>query len=143
MTLATRSLPPLPAAMASNPPSPEQRLADRTTQIRNPRYSARRRRGSKADNRFIILNEFVDCTMATVSATEALVWFVLYRDVRDGIATTSQSEIARRIGKSERQVRRLLNKLIESGTVSIIQRGGKGRPSRYRVMANRGHSDGK
>ena len=60
----------------------------------------------KAGDRFAVLNAFVDCTAGRLSRGEILVWLVLYRDTRNGIAKTSQADIARRAGISDRTVRR-------------------------------------
>ncbi len=64
---------------------------------------ARRRTG----DRFAVLNAFVDFTLAGLTRNEIAVWLVLYRDTKpDGTARTSQVDMARRVGKSDRTVRR-------------------------------------
>jgi hypothetical protein len=64
-----------------------------------------------------------------------LTWLVLYRDTkRDGTATTSMSDIARRIGASRRAVVSALGRLIDRGTVRIVRKGGRDAgPTRYTV----------
>lgn len=66
---------------------------------------------------------------------EIAVWLVLYRDTKqDGTARTSQADMARRVGTSDRTVRRALDKLERRGLLKVTYRGGIGRgPSAYRV----------
>jgi hypothetical protein len=92
------------------------------------------RKNPKAGGRFAMLNAFVDFTMATLRRNELAIWLVLFRDSRDGIARTSQTDIARRIGASDRTVRRIVQKLERYGLLKVIYRGGLSRgPSSYRV----------
>src|SRR5262249_10511530 len=87
-----------------------------------------------AQGRFGLLNAFVDCSMAGLSRAEMAVWLVLFRDCRDGTATTAQSSIAQRAGCNARTVRRALARLERAGLVETLFRGGLRRgPSRYRV----------
>ena len=85
-------------------------------------------------NRFGILNGFVDCAMPGLSRVELGTWLVLYRDTRQGVAVTSQADIARRIGATDRAVRSAIGRLAKLGLVVVIRRGGllQG-PSKYRV----------
>jgi len=88
-----------------------------------------------AHNRFAVLNAFVDCTAGGLSRGEILVWLVLYRDVRNGIAETSQANIARRIRRTDRTVRRIIGKLEQRGLLKKVCRGGLSRgASKYRVF---------
>lgn len=110
-----------------------------------PMYTAdeigRKARGSKpkgkSNDRFAVLNAFVDFTMANLDHPSRSVWFVLYRDTRpDGLARTSQGDIARRIGMSDRTVRRVIHNLESLGLLTVTYRGGLGgRLSVYRVHA--------
>jgi predicted transcriptional regulator len=85
--------------------------------------------------RFAVLNQFVDFTLATLSRAELAVWLVLYRDTRDGTATTSYDDLARRVGCNRRNVGRALKRLIALGLVRVEHQGGLGRgASRYRVQ---------
>ena len=74
--------------------------------------------------RFETLNNFVDFTAAALSRSEVLVWLILYRDTRNGIAKVSQADIARRGGMNARSVRRALEKLESSALVTVAKRGG-------------------
>lgn len=93
----------------------------------------------KAGGRFAVLNAFVDFTLADLGRAEIAVWLVLYRDCRDGIARTGQTDLARRAGVSRRTVGRALRRLEKRGLVKIVHRGGLGRGlSRYRVRGLNG-----
>lgn len=85
--------------------------------------------------RFAVLNAFVDFSMASLDHPSRSVWLVLYRDTRpDGLARTSQADIARRIGMSVSTVKRALHRLETLELVSVKYRGGLGgRLSVYRV----------
>lgn len=87
----------------------------------------------KAGGRFAVLNAFVDFTAGTLNRSEILVWLVLYRDCRDGIARTSQADIARRGGICARTVRNAIKGLERRGLLKVVHRGGLNRgPSIYR-----------
>jgi hypothetical protein len=88
----------------------------------------------KTAERFAVLNSFVDFTIAGLSRNEIAVWLVLYRDTKNGTARTSQADMARRIGTSDRTVRNALRQLAEKELLRVAYRGGIGRgPSRYHV----------
>lgn len=70
---------------------------------------------------------FVDETMATLSSSEMKVWLILFRDARDGVASTAQSEIARRSGIHRVTVSRIAKQLVERGLLKLRRRGGLGR----------------
>jgi hypothetical protein len=115
-----------PRDAANGEPIRHQRALDKAMGKRN-----RRGRG----DRFGVLNAFVDFTMKELSRSEALVWLVLFRDTkRDGLARTSQADLARRAGMNDRTVRRAIDRLQERGLLDVVQRGGLRRgPSSYRV----------
>lgn len=86
--------------------------------------------------RFGVLNSFVDVTMRSLRGAALEVWLVLFRDVRDGVATTSHSRIATRTGRSRRTVIRAIKKLEAAGLVDVIHRGGlNAGTNHYRVNA--------
>lgn len=88
----------------------------------------------KAANRFAVLNGFVDVTMGELSRAEIATWLILYRDVRNGTARTSQTDIARRGGMSTRTVKRAIERLRGRGLLTVVRRGGlRQGPSTYRV----------
>ena len=85
-------------------------------------------------NRFAILNTFVDTAAGELTRSEILVWLVLYRDTRDGLAGTSQADIARRAGTTDRTVRRVIGRLERRGLLTTVYRGGLNRgTSKYRI----------
>jgi len=90
----------------------------------------------KAGDRFRLLNAFVDFTLADLDRGELAVWLVLYRDSRDGVAQVSQVAIARRIGITDRAVRKAIGRLADKGLVKVVRQGriGKG-ASAYRIRA--------
>ncbi len=96
-----------------------------------PAINAKRR----SQRRFEEFNSFVDVTMGDLQRSELLVWLVLFRDARDGVARTSRVDVARRARVSEKSVTRAIAKLIERGLVRLVYRGGINRGiSRYAIL---------
>jgi hypothetical protein len=89
----------------------------------------------RSKGRFGVLNAFVDYSLAGLVHSNRSVWLVLFRDTRpDGLARTSQTDIARRIGMSARTVKRAVHNLESLGLLTVKYRGGLGgRISVYRV----------
>ncbi|HVA50206.1 MAG TPA: helix-turn-helix domain-containing protein [Pirellulales bacterium] len=89
----------------------------------------------KSGDRFAILNAFVDFTAVSLPRAELLVWFTLFRDTKpDGLARTSQADLARRAGVNLRTVKRAVASLEDRGLLKIVRRGGLRRGvSSYRV----------
>lgn len=84
--------------------------------------------------RFATINSFVDCSLAELSRSEALTWFVLWRDTKDGTVRTSIADVARRIGASRRAVIDAVAKLRKRKLLTLVFRGGINRGvSIYRV----------
>lgn len=113
--------PPPLTAMNRTTPSPERMTAAKTPKT----------------PRFPVINGFVDFSLKDLRGADIAVWLVLWRDTkRDGIARTSQADLAKRAGLNERTVRRALKKLTKAGLVDVVHRGGVSYgPSRYRVHA--------
>jgi hypothetical protein len=86
-------------------------------------------------DRFATLNAFVDFTMQGLSRAESLVWLILFRDTKpDGIAQTSQADLARRAGVDVRTVKRAVTRLSRQGLLTVVFRGSLRRgPSAYRI----------
>ncbi len=78
-------------------------------------------------DRFATINAFVDCSLADLTRAEALTWFVLWRDTKDGTVRTSAADIARRIGVTRRAVTDALAGLRKRGLLTLIHRGGMNR----------------
>jgi hypothetical protein len=85
--------------------------------------------------RFQCINAFLDVTMAGLPPAERAVWLLLWRDTKpDGLARTSQSDLARRAGCNPRTVRRAIVALQLAGLLSVVRQGGLNRGlSVYRV----------
>ncbi len=77
-----------------------------------------------AAGRFAGLNAFIDATAGTLERSELLVWLVLFRDERHGIARTGQADIARRTRLGERTVRMAIASLRKRGLLEVARRGG-------------------
>ena len=90
---------------------------------------------SATRNRFAVLNAFADFTLRTLDRTGVAVWLLLWRDTKaDGLAKTSQADLARRAGISDRTARRAIDRLQRAGLLSVVHRGGLRRGvSTYRV----------
>ena len=89
----------------------------------------------RSQRRFEEFNSFVDATMGDLLQSELLVWLVLFRDARDGVARTSRVDIARRAKVSEKTVTRAIASLIKRKLVQLLFRGGINKGvSRYAVF---------
>lgn len=94
--------------------------------------------GRQAGDRFAVLNAFVDFTLRELTRAELAVWLALYRDTKaaDGLARTSQADLARRAGVNVRTAKRAVAKLCRRGLLAVAYRGSLRRgPSAYRVRA--------
>lgn len=100
------------------------------------RYGKSKPNGHRqAGARFQSVNAFLDVTAKDLDRAELLVWLLLWRDTKpDGLARTSQADMARRAGVSDRTVRRALRRLDRLGLLVVVRRGAlRGGPSVYRV----------
>jgi hypothetical protein len=87
-------------------------------------------------DRFGAINSFVDVTLRSLTRTEALVWVVLWRDTRHGLARTSYAGLARTSGCRRATVGIALRSLREKGLLEVVRRGGKGQGSNvYRLRS--------
>jgi hypothetical protein len=89
----------------------------------------------KTGDRFAVVNSFLDFTAGGLSRAAALTWLVLWRDTKpDGVARTSQADLARRIGANPSTVKRAVAALVKAGLLAVVYRGSLRRgPSAYRV----------
>lgn len=92
-------------------------------------------------DRFGTLNAFLDFTMAGLRPSERAVWLLLWRDTKkDGIARTSETDLARRAGCCVRMIRYALTALADRGLLRIVSRGRlRTGPSSYRVFGLADH----
>jgi len=118
--------------MEPRPPRPIRLDATEGNGERTRKGSGKR---TAAGQRFKVVNTFVDFTLRTLRRNEIAVWLILWRDTRDGISRTSQTDIARRAGVTKRTVVRTIGRLELKGLLRIIRRGGiNSGPSTYRVQ---------
>jgi Helix-turn-helix domain len=98
---------------------------------------AKRRKGKGTGDRFQVINAFADFTLASLDRAAMAVWLLLWRDTKkDGTARTSQADLGRRAGVSERTVRRAVRRLADQGLLTVVYRGSLRRgASAYRVHA--------
>jgi predicted transcriptional regulator len=83
-------------------------------------------------------NRFVDEAGRGLSDGEFKVWCALFRFASDGFARVSKATVGERVGKSERQVARLITSLIKKGLVKQERQGGYKRGSNvYRLGIKR------
>ena len=127
MTTRNGSSPTLDGCAVLPPMQPSENPAAQTQPQRKPNHA-------KTRDRFALLNAFVDMTAGELPRSGILVWLVLYRDTRNGIAETSQDDIARRAKLSPRTVRSTIGRLAKRGLLALVYRGGLNRGvSKYRV----------
>ena len=114
---------------------PMEQSRHRPASTTNSKASDKPKRTAATSNRFGELNAFVDCSMADLSRAEALTWFVLWRDTKQGgTVRTSSTDIGRRIGVSRRAVTNALAGLRKRGLLRLVHQGGfTGGVSVYRV----------
>jgi hypothetical protein len=88
-----------------------------------------------ARGRFATVNAFADFTLTGLCRAEIAVWLLLWRDTKaDGLARTSQADLARRAGCDVSTVKRAVRRLVRVGLLDIARRGRLGAgPSAYRV----------
>jgi len=91
--------------------------------------------GRKTGDRFAVLNTFADFTMGKLSRAEIAVWLLLWRDTKpDGLARTSQADLARRAGSHVSTAKRAVARLVRQRLLTVVFRGSLRRgPSKYRV----------
>lgn len=119
--------------IASAQGSPAATAAERQPRSRRG-YPGRDRR---PQDRFRVLNAFVDEQMCSVSPNAAKAWFVLYRDTKpDGLARTGLSDMAARMGCSVSTAKRAVRELRKRNLVTPVRKGAPGRgPNVYSVNA--------
>lgn len=114
---------------------PMEPLRLRTTPNNGKAEKPKRKDRSATRNRFAVLNAFADVTLRSIDRAGIAVWLLLWRDTKaDGLAKTSQADLARRAGISDRTARRAIDRLRRAGLLTVVHRGGLRRGiSSYRV----------
>lgn len=132
--MTTRNHPPtLPGCDVLPPMEPgngsQRRDRDK---LGGPKGKPKRR---KAGERFAVLNNFADFSLAALTRAEIAVWLLLWRDTKpDGLARTSQADLARRAGIAPRTAKRAIASLVRQGLLAVVFRGSLRRgPSKYRL----------
>ncbi len=117
---------------AGRPPVPAGHHGDRS-KAKHPNGTPPARR--KTAGRFATLNAFVDFTAGGLTRSEILVWLILFRDTKpNGLARTSQADLARRAQANVATVKRAVKGLRRRGLLAVVFRGSLRRgPSIYRV----------
>jgi hypothetical protein len=115
------------------PPMPEAGPGSPCKQKRARAQGARPKGSSRG--RFQCINAFLDVTMSRLDRADLAVWLLLWRDTKeDGLARTSQADLARRAGCNPRTVRRAIAALQRAGLLNVVRQGGLNRGlSVYRV----------
>ena len=111
----------------------EQRAAEAASRPAGGRSPAKAAR--KSADRWGTFNGWVDATAGELSRAELLCWLVLFRDVRNGVARTGMTDIARRAKLTRRGVVKAISGLKEKRLIEVVTRGSKdGSPNVYRVF---------
>jgi len=127
------SKPTLPGCSVLPPMTPGRTVAENSGAAGKAKGKPARR---KAGGRFAVLNAFIDFTMRELSRAEIVVWLILFRDTKaaDGLARTSQADMARRAGLNARTVKRAVGSLQRRRLLRVVRRGGlRQGPSACRV----------
>ena len=104
--------------------------------IRSPGNASKTKGKPSSRGRFESINAFIDKTLATLERAELACWLILWRDTKpNGLARTSQDDLAHRAGCNPRTVRRALARLEKKGLLCVVTQGGwPRRLSVYRVL---------
>ena len=113
--------------------SAAQRAAEAASRPADARSAQKSTR--KSPDRWATFNGWVDATAGELSRAELLCWLVLFRDVRNGVARTGMTDIARRAKLTRRGVVKAISALKEKRLIEVVTRGSKGgSPNVYRVF---------
>ncbi len=97
------------------------------------------KKSTKYHERWMVFNRLIDVEQRHLTDSEFRVLLTLFRDAKNGIARTAQTDLARRTGKCRGTVVRAIKKLIEKDVIEIVTQGGLFGPegqkevSRYRI----------
>jgi biotin operon repressor len=102
----------------------------------SPAGAARTTKRRTAGDRFVVINTFADFTLRELSRAEISVWLLLWRDTKpNGLARTSQANLAARAGVTVRTIERTIRTLQDRGLLVVVRRGQlQAGPSTYRVL---------
>ncbi len=97
------------------------------------------KKSTKYHERWMVFNRLIDFDQRHLTDSEFRVLLTLFRDSKNGIARTAQSDLAKRTGKCRGTIVRAIKKLVDKGFVEIVTQGGlfgpegKKEVSRYRI----------
>jgi DNA-binding transcriptional ArsR family regulator len=101
-----------------------------------PSHAAAKKPVSAVVKKVLAANRFLDKHARTLTSAAVVVWVMLWRDERDGVARTAITDLARRAGVSEATIKRALRALRAGGHLRELRRGYPTRgPTVYRVVA--------
>lgn len=87
--------------------------------------------------RWLTFNTFVDRVARHLELHEQAVWVVIFRAVQDDTAEIGVEDIATKINRSARTVKRAVDRLVAVGLLERLRRGTKqSGPTRYRLEAD-------
>lgn len=114
----------------------EERAAQRAAEAASRPVDARsaRKANRKSPDRWATLNEFVDVIAPAITKTESLVWLLLFRHAKGGVAETSQRTIATALQIQRTSAARALAGLVDCGLVwPVYKSSSRGAPSKYGI----------
>ena len=82
---------------------------------------------NRLEQKIKLLNRFVDETLIGLEPLTALLWVVLYREARNGVAEISHGQLAEIMGVSDRTICRHIEVLIANRLLRKLKTGGYGR----------------
>lgn len=92
------------------------------------------REPGRLEKKIKLLNRFVDETQIGLEPFTALLWVVLYRESRNGVAEISHGQLAKIMGVSGRTICRHIEVLIANKLLRKLKTGGYGRGcNRYQL----------
>lgn len=97
------------------------------------------KKSTKYHERWMLFNRLIDVEQRRLTDSEFRVLLTLFRDSKNGIARTAQSDLAKRTGKCRGTIVRAIKKLIEKDIIEIVTQGGLFGPegqkevSQYRI----------
>lgn len=88
------------------------------------RAEAKSETSSPIRDRFMLFNRLIDVEQRHLTDSELRVLLTLFRDSKNGIAETAQSDLGLRTGKRRETTCRAIKSLVEKGLVEVVRQGG-------------------
>ena len=80
--------------------------------------------GSPIRERWMLFNRLIDVEQRNLTDSEFRVLLTLFRDTKNGIAETAQSDLALRTGKRRETTCRAIKSLVGKGLIEVVRQGG-------------------